>query len=126
MGVLDGKVAFVSGAARGQGRSHAVGLAEQGCDVIAFDLAAGLDTVLYPPATRADLDETVALVESHDRRCVATVADVRDEAQVIAALQTGLAELGRVDIVVANAGIMPTLGTPGEGPKAWHDAIDTM
>lgn len=126
MGILDGKVAFVSGAARGQGRSHAIGLAEQGCDIIAFDIATGFDTTVYPPATPADLAETVKLVEAHDRRIVARVADVRDEAQVAGVLAEGVAEFGRVDFVVANAGIMPTLGRPGQGPQAWHDAIDVM
>jgi SDR family mycofactocin-dependent oxidoreductase len=126
MGFLDGKVAFVSGAARGQGRSHALGLAEQGCDIIAFDIAGGFDTTVYPPATPQDLAETAKLVEGLDRRIVARVADVRDEAQVAAVLADGVAEFGRVDIVVANAGIMPTLGRPGQGPQAWHDAIDVM
>jgi SDR family mycofactocin-dependent oxidoreductase len=126
MGLLDGKVAFISGAARGQGRAHAVGLAEQGCDIIAFDIAGGFDTTVYPPATREDLAETVRLVEAHDRRIVARVADVRDEAQVAGVLAEGVAALGRVDFVLANAGIMPTLGRPGQGSQAWHDAIDTM
>jgi SDR family mycofactocin-dependent oxidoreductase len=124
--MLDGKVALISGAARGQGRSHAVGLAEHGCDIIAFDIAAGFSSCVHPHATREDLAETVALVEGHDRRIVARVADVRDEEQVAGVLAEGVAELGRVDIVVANAGIMPTLGEPGHGPQAWDDAIAVM
>jgi len=126
MGALDGQVAFISGAARGQGRSHAVRLAEEGADIIAFDICAPFDTVAYAQSTEEDLAETVRLVEKHDRRIVARKADARDQAAVQAVLDEGVAELGRVDIVVANAGIMPIIGEPARRRQAWHDAIDVM
>jgi SDR family mycofactocin-dependent oxidoreductase len=126
MGVLDGKVAFISGGARGQGRSHAIRLAEEGADIITFDLCAGLDSVAYAPATEADLAETVARVEKLDRRIVARRADVRDQAAVQAVLDEGIGEFGRVDIVLANAGIMPVIGARGASRQAWHDCLDIM
>src|SRR5882757_534147 len=104
-GRLVGKVAFVTGAARGQGRSHAVRLAAEGADIIAVDVCDQLESVPYPMATKADLDETVAAVEALDRRILARAADVRDLAALRAAVDDGVAQLGRLDIVVANAGI---------------------
>jgi SDR family mycofactocin-dependent oxidoreductase len=104
MGRLDGKVAFVTGAARGQGRAHAVRMAEEGADIIALDICGQVEGA-FPTATAADLDETVRLVEAADRRIVASHADVRDYAAVESALALGLAELGRLDVVAANAGI---------------------
>jgi SDR family mycofactocin-dependent oxidoreductase len=112
MGKLDGKVAVVTGAGRGQGRSHAVTLAKAGADVIALDICADIENVQYPLASPADLAETQQLVEKEDRRCVTYQADVREPAQVRAAVDAGVAELGHLDIVVANAGICamgPTL-----------------
>jgi SDR family mycofactocin-dependent oxidoreductase len=126
MGTLDGRVAFISGGARGQGRSHAVRLAEEGADIVTFDICESLDTVAYQGATDADLAETVKLVENHGRRIIARKADVRDQAAVQAVLDEGVAEFGRVDIVLANAGIMPLLGEKGERRQAWHDSIDIM
>ncbi|HUP99448.1 MAG TPA: mycofactocin-coupled SDR family oxidoreductase [Aeromicrobium sp.] len=126
MGALDGKVAFISGGARGQGRSHAVRLAEEGADIITFDISTPFDTVTYAQSTAEDLDETVSLVESLDRRIIARQADVRDQAAVQAVLDEGVAQFGRVDIVLANAGIMPIIGEPGQRRQAWHDAIDVM
>ncbi len=105
MGKLEGKVAFITGAARGQGRSHAVRLAQEGADIIAVDLCAQLGSVGYPLATPEDLAETVRQVEALDRRIVATQADVRDSAALGAAVDEGVAQLGRLDIVLANAGI---------------------
>jgi SDR family mycofactocin-dependent oxidoreductase len=105
-GRLEGKVALVSGAARGQGRSHAVRLAQEGADIIAFDVCGQLDTVPYAMATPEDLAETVKLVEDVDRRIVAREADVRDAAAVQAVVDEGLREFGRLDVVVANAGIV--------------------
>jgi SDR family mycofactocin-dependent oxidoreductase len=102
---LSGKVALVTGAARGQGRSHAVALAEAGADVIAVDINGPVETVGYPPATPEDMAETVALVEKLDRRIIAHQADVRDLAALKAAVDAGVAELGGLDIAVANAGI---------------------
>jgi (+)-trans-carveol dehydrogenase len=100
-----GKVAFITGAARGQGRSHAVRLAEEGADIIAVDLCADIPEVAYSMATEEDLAETVALVEKLDRRIVSMKADVRDQAQVDKAVTAGLETFGKIDIVVANAGI---------------------
>ncbi|MCO7221167.1 mycofactocin-coupled SDR family oxidoreductase [Klenkia sp. PcliD-1-E] len=105
MGKLEGKVAFITGAARGQGRSHAVRLAQEGADIIAVDLCAQMGTVGYPMATEEDLAETVRQVEALDRRIVAGVADVRDSAALKGAVDEGVAQLGRLDIVLANAGI---------------------
>jgi SDR family mycofactocin-dependent oxidoreductase len=121
MGKLDGKVAFVTGAARGQGRSHAVRLAQEGADIIAVDIAGQIASVLYPMATPEDLDQTVKEVEALDRRIVATRADVRDRAQLQAAFDAGVAELGGVDNVLANAGIAPMGLEEPEG--AWDDVV---
>ena len=102
---LEGKVAFITGAARGQGREHAIRLAEEGADIIAVDVCSDIGSAGYPGATEADLDETAALVEKLDRRIVTAKADVRDLEGLRAALQRGVDELGRPDVVVANAGI---------------------
>lgn len=106
-GRVEGKVAFITGAARGQGRSHAVRLASEGADVIAIDICRQIDSVkrFYDGATEEDLAETVQLVEKEGRRCFTAVADVRDYAGLKSALDAGVAELGRLDIVIANAGI---------------------
>lgn len=104
-GRLEGKVALITGAARGQGRSHALRLAGEGADVIAMDICRQLDTVAYPLATAADLAETVAEVEALDRRIVAAEVDVRDAEAMAAAVADGAEKLGGVDIVLANAGI---------------------
>jgi SDR family mycofactocin-dependent oxidoreductase len=107
MGLLDGKVAFVTGAARGQGRSHAVRLAQEGADIIALDACATPGWLSYPLATEEDLARTVAEVEALDRRIVAGKADIRDLAAIASVLAHGLAELGgRLDIVAANAAII--------------------
>jgi SDR family mycofactocin-dependent oxidoreductase len=128
MGVLDGKVAFITGAARGQGRSHAVRLAEEGADIIAVDLCKQPETVSVPGATPEDLQETVSLVEAFGRRIVARQADVRDLTRLSLIAREGVAELGRLDIVVANAGIWAVGATEPEGPEArakvWQESID--
>lgn len=121
---LTGKVAFVTGAARGQGRSHAVMLAEAGADIVAVDLCGPLDTVRYPLATPDDLVETVRQVEALDRRIVARVADVRDTDGLRAAVDTGVAELGRLDVVSANAGILTTGSLAELTEAAWREMID--
>lgn len=122
MGVLEGKVAFITGAARGQGRSHAVRLAQEGADIIAVDIAAQIDSVPYPLATPEELAETVSQVEALDRRIHAVQADVRDRAALQAAFDDGVALLGGVDIVLANAGIAPMSMHPS--PQEWYDVID--
>jgi (+)-trans-carveol dehydrogenase len=123
-GKAEGKVAFITGAGRGQGRSHAVRLAQEGADIIAIDICHDVDNAL-PMATPEDLAETVKLVEAQDRRIVAVQADVRDLDAVKAAVDAGVAELGRLDIVVANAGIA-SLGGPVESmdPDNWTHTID--
>jgi len=123
MGRVQGKVAFVTGAGRGQGRSHAVRLAEEGADIIAVDICHDVDTVKYPLSTPDDLRETARLVEKLDRRIVAVEADVRERAQLIAALDRGIAELGRLDIVVAQAGILSQKSE--QQLQAWTDVVDT-
>jgi SDR family mycofactocin-dependent oxidoreductase len=128
MGRLDGKVAFITGVARGQGRSHAVRLASEGADIIGVDICADIPANGYPMATRDELDETVKLVEAEDRRMIGAVADVRDYAQVSAALDVGVAELGRLDIVSANAGIAPTAFGPipiEQELAQWAAVVDT-
>ncbi|MER5183376.1 mycofactocin-coupled SDR family oxidoreductase [Streptomyces sp. NPDC002896] len=122
MGRVEGKVAFVTGAARGQGRSHAVRLAEEGADIIAVDLCRDYETVNYPMAGPDDLKETVRLVEEQGRRIVALQGDVRRIDDMRDAVERGVAELGGLDIVVAQAGIAPTHGAPPL--QAWCDGID--
>jgi SDR family mycofactocin-dependent oxidoreductase len=123
---LEGKVAFITGAARGQGRSHAVRFAEEGADIIAFDLCAQMDSVAYPMATPEDLDETVNLVEKTGRRIVAEQGDVRDFGRLKAAVANGVDELGRVDFVLANAGILPSCGEQMYEIGAYVDSVDVM
>ncbi|CAN5559359.1 mycofactocin-coupled SDR family oxidoreductase [soil metagenome] len=123
-GRLAGKVAFITGAARGQGRSHAVRLAEEGADIIAVDLVGPIDSVPYPMPDPSELDETVVLVEKVGRRIVACTADVRDQAALDKAVEAGLSELGRLDIVVANAGIINFGYTWTLAEQQWQDVID--
>lgn len=124
MGRLAGKVAFVTGAGRGQGRSHAVRLAREGAAVIAVDICAPVESVTYPMADADDLAETARLVEREDARVVARQADVRDREQLRAALEEGVAELGRLDIVVANAGIASYAPFHEISEAAWREMID--
>ena len=123
-GRVEGKVAFVTGAARGQGRSHAVRLAEEGADIVAVDICAQVDSVDYPTATPDDLAETVSQVKALDRRIVAATGDVRDLACLSGVLDEAVASLGRLDIVCANAGIY-SQGRLADMPEAtWQDMID--
>ena len=119
-GRLKGKVALITGAARGQGRAHAVRLASEGADIIGVDICAPIASVPYPLATADDLAATVKLVEDTGARIVAKEADVRDRASLSHAVQAGVDELGRLDIVVANAGIAPMQS----GDDGWRDVID--
>ena len=123
-GRVEGTVAFITGAGRGQGRSHAVKLASEGADIIAIDILHDVEGAL-PMATPDDLAETVKLVETHDRRIIATQADVRDLDGLKAAVDAGVEELGRLDIVVANAGVA-SLGGPVEkmSQDNWKHTID--
>jgi SDR family mycofactocin-dependent oxidoreductase len=125
-GRFEGKVALVTGGARGQGRSHAVNLARRGADVVILDLLDQISSVEYEMSDQADMDETVRLVEAEDRRAVPIRGDVRRWEDVVGAVDAALAEFGRIDLLVANAGIMPTTGEPSQRLDAWHAAIDTM
>jgi SDR family mycofactocin-dependent oxidoreductase len=123
VGRVEGKVAFVTGAARGQGRAHAVRLAEAGADIIAVDLCQDVDTLGYPLATPEDLDETARMVEKTGQGIVIAQADVRVSDQLSEALQNGLSEFGKVDVVVAQAGIAGMMGDPPV--QAWCDVWNT-
>jgi (+)-trans-carveol dehydrogenase/(-)-trans-carveol dehydrogenase len=124
-GRVEGKVAFITGAARGQGRSHAVRLAEEGADIIAVDICEDVEGVPYPGPTEDDLAQTVKEVEALDRRIVATKADVRDYDALKAALDAGVAELGRLDIVSANAGIGLSPATSQDiSESVWRTMLD--
>jgi SDR family mycofactocin-dependent oxidoreductase len=120
---FEGQVVFITGAARGQGRAEAVRFAAEGADIIAVDICADLKTTTYEGATPEDLAQTARLVEEHDRRAVTSIADVRDYGALSAALRDGVAELGRLDVVVANAG-MTTVGRAWEIPlENWDETI---
>jgi SDR family mycofactocin-dependent oxidoreductase len=120
MGRVQDKVVFITGVARGQGRAHALRLAGEGADIIGVDLCADIATNDYALSSRADLEETVRQVEKLDRRMYAAVADVREPSQLADAVTSGVAELGRLDAIVAQAGICP-LGDPD--PQAFMDAV---
>ena len=119
MGKLDGKVALITGAARSQGRSHAVKLAQEGADIIAVDVCRQAATVCYPLATHDDLVETASAVKALDRQVVSVEVDVRDVAGLRSVVEDGVAQLGRIDIVVANAGILGYT----DDPDADHDLL---
>jgi SDR family mycofactocin-dependent oxidoreductase len=123
MGMLDGKVALITGGARGQGRAHATTCAREGADVVLVDIADQLETVPYRMATQDDLQETVRQVEALDRRALAVTADVRSQEQTDEAVRRGLAEFGQIDILIANAGIW-TQGAFWElSDQAWDEMI---
>lgn len=125
MGLVDGKVALVTGAARGQGRSHALRLAAEGANVIAVDIAANsVETISYALASEEDLDSTVKEIESMDRRAVKAVADVRSLSELQQAADTGLSEFGKIDIVCANAGIGSWAVAWEMTAQQWKDMID--
>src|SRR6266566_969307 len=123
-GRVEGKVAFITGAARGQGRSHAITLAREGADIIAVDIAAQIASVPYPMATPQDLAQTVKEVQATGRRIVATVADVRDYDALKRALDDGVAQLGRLDSVSANAGIVSFDQAADLAEQTWRDVVD--
>lgn len=125
-GRVQDKVAFISGGARGQGRSHAVRLAEEGADIITFDICQDIETNPYPMATSDDLKETVRQVEALGRRIIAREADSRDYNAVKKVADEGAAEFGRIDIVSANAGMVGEINTTEEQSEAgWQEMIDT-
>jgi SDR family mycofactocin-dependent oxidoreductase len=123
---FDGKVALVTGGARGQGRSHAVNLAKRGADVVVLDILEQIPSVEYDMSRQEDMDETVKLIEAEDRRVIPVKGDVRKWDDVQNAVTAAITEFGRLDLVSANAGIMPTTGEPSQQLDAWHAAIDTM
>jgi SDR family mycofactocin-dependent oxidoreductase len=123
-GRLDGKVALVTGGGRGQGRAHAVALAEAGADIAVCDIVEQVASVPYDTGRPGDLDETVRLIEELDRRCVAGVVDVREHQALSAFTQAVVAELGSVDILVANAGIFSFNPIQDVGPGQWAAMID--
>jgi SDR family mycofactocin-dependent oxidoreductase len=125
MGQLDGRVAFITGAGRGQGRSHAVALAEDGADIVAVDVCKRIsDAIPYELATSDDLRETATLVEKTGRRCIAMEADVRFADQLRAAVDAGMQTFGRLDIVVANAGLMSGGPAWELSEEAWDVVMD--
>jgi SDR family mycofactocin-dependent oxidoreductase len=126
VGRYDGKVAFITGGARGQGRSHALRLASEGADIAILDLAGQVDSVEYPMSTPADLEETEAAIKELGREVLAMQGDVRDEAQVVDAVDRAEERFGHLDVVLANAGILPSTGEPSQRIDAWHDTVATM
>lgn len=125
MTTLEGKVALITGAARGQGRSHALRLAAEGADIIAIDICADIDTMDYPNAGPDDLQETVAQVEALGRRIVASETDVRDNTAIRTAVDRAHATFGRIDIVLSNAGIVRLSDRPDDNGQAWQDVLST-
>jgi SDR family mycofactocin-dependent oxidoreductase len=125
-GQFEGKVALITGAARGQGRAHALRLARDGADIVGIDLCAQIGTVAYPMATKDDLDETIELVGQRGARMIGLVGDVRDRDFLDGAYDEGQRSFGRIDFVVANAGIMPIWGDGSDTMQAWQDCLDVL
>lgn len=124
-GTLEGRVAFVTGAARGQGRAHAVRLADEGADIIAVDVCAPVDdTITYPSATSEDLAETVSAVEATGRKVLAREVDIRDLAAQQQVVADGVEQFGRLDIVVANAGVLSWGRIFEMSPEQWDTVVD--
>jgi SDR family mycofactocin-dependent oxidoreductase len=121
-----GKVAFITGLARGQGRAHALKLASEGADIVGIDLCAQLDTVDYAMSTPDDLHETVKLVEELGGKIIARVGDVRNADAIVSVYDEGVQAFGHIDFVIANAGIMPVWGNGSDTMRAWHDALDVL
>jgi SDR family mycofactocin-dependent oxidoreductase len=126
MGQLDGKVAFITGAARGQGRAHAVRLAREGVDVVGLDICRQLDLIAYPMSTPDDLEETVRLVEKTGSRMLGRQGDVRSMSDVRAAVDAALAEFGHIDIVCANAGVVVSNDPEPDPEASFQLGIDVM
>jgi SDR family mycofactocin-dependent oxidoreductase len=126
MGSLDGRVVFITGAARGQGRSHAVMCAEQGADIVGIDICENLDIVPYALGTEDDLEETARLVEKTGRKMLIRKADVRDKAALQEAFDAGVTEFGHVDTVLANAGVVLTNADERDASEALRLGLDIM
>jgi len=124
MGRVEGKVAFITGVARGQGRSHAIRLAEEGADIIGIDVCDQLDTVLYPMATKSDLEETEKAVQAVGGRIVTSIGDVRSSSDLDAVVEKGLKAFGHIDIVSANAGIANFAPFWELTEHQWQETID--
>lgn len=125
MGKFDGRVALITGGARGQGRSHAVTFAREGASIVVCDIAAQIETVPYGMATEDQLPETAKLVEELDQRCLALQADMRDTAQVQGVVDRTMSEFGRIDILIANHGILSLGPVADMSDEVWNDVIDT-
>lgn len=125
MGTLDRQVALITGAARGQGRSHALALAAEGADIVACDVPRPMTSLTYPLAGKEDLLETVRLVEQAGRRCLAQPLDVRDAAELDAAVERTVKEFGRLDIAVVNAGVVSTGPLAEVSDEAWDELVST-
>lgn len=125
MGDFDGQVAFVTGGARGQGRNHAIALAQRGADIVVCDRCADFATLTYPMATPDDLAETVKLVEETGRGCLAVQGDVRDAGAVDQVVAGAMERFGRVDILLANAGVAAGLPVQDTTPQVWEDVVGT-
>ena len=125
MGRFDDKVVFVTGGAKSQGRSHALAFAKEGADIVVCDIARQLDTIPHTMGTQADLDETARMVEKLDQRCVAITADVRDTAEINGAVERAVSELGKVDILLANAGVLSLTTVADMTDEQWHEVVDT-
>lgn len=125
MGKLDGKVALITGGARGQGRSHALTFAREGADIVICDIVSQLETVPYEMSHPDDLEVTAKLVQEEDRRCLAMQADVRDTEQLAAVVDAAISEFGKIDILLANAGIVAPVALTDISDQAWSEMIET-
>jgi SDR family mycofactocin-dependent oxidoreductase len=125
-GRVEGKVAFITGLARGQGRAHAIKLAGEGADIVGLDICAQIDSVDYEMSTPDDLQATIKLVEETGQRIIARIGDVRDAESLRSVYQEGLDTLGHIDLVIANAGIMPVWGRGSDTMRAWQDCLDVL
>ena len=125
MGALDGQVAMITGAARGQGRAHALALAAEGADIVAADAPGPMMDLTYPLGTEDDLRDTAKRVEELGRRCLPIALDVRDSGRVAAAVEQTLTEMGSLEIVVANAGIVSTGPLDEVSDQVWRQLVDT-
>lgn len=125
MGLLDGKVVLISGAARGQGRAHAVLCAQEGADVVAFDINRQVATISYPMGTSDELQETARLVEAEGRRALALSADVRSLEQMESVVSQGLSQFGGIDVAIVNHGIVSWSSFWEMSEEMWDDVIET-